>query len=154
MSAEGSVSVSVDFNDTASSESLDVLKKIRLATNNAYSGQKAVVLSGTCGTTAATFELLAPGYTDASGFAVTFAAEGNVTGIAVYSDTKVTFTLSPTATGNILPAGRSMKLASQGYVAVSGMPAHGTTLGGSTCSIFTDDTTEKTATYTVVLWGT
>ncbi len=153
MSIEGSVSVSVDFNDLYSAASLDALKKIRLATNAAYTAGQVVVLSGTCSTTAATFDFLSPPYTASDGSAVTFTGEGAVYGVAVYSDAKVTLTVAPTATGTISPTGRSMKLSSNGNVATSAVPGSGATLGGSTCSIFVDSSVAATANYTVVMWG-
>jgi hypothetical protein len=74
MSVEGSISVAVDFNDTASDEGLEVLKKIRLSSNDAYTAGKVAIVSGTCSTTAAVINVLNPGYIGADGEEMSFSS--------------------------------------------------------------------------------
>jgi hypothetical protein len=90
MSVEGSISVAVDFNDTASDEGLEVLKKIRLSSNTAVTSGKIAIASGTVSTTV--IEYGPPegggflgGYRDASGDLVSF---DTITGFALQSDGK------------------------------------------------------------------
>ena len=73
MSIEGSISVSFDFNDTASSSGVDTLKKVRLTSNESIVAGKVAVLSGTVGTTVQNIDLTSLDYRDASGELVTFA---------------------------------------------------------------------------------
>ena len=73
MSIEGSISVMFDFNDTASAEGVESLKKVRLASNEAVTAGKVAVLSGTVGTAVQNIDLTSLDYRDAAGSLVTFA---------------------------------------------------------------------------------
>jgi hypothetical protein len=74
MSIDGSISVTFDFNDTAASDGVDSLKKVRLSSNQVITAGGVAVLSGTVSTTVQTIDLTSLPYRDAAGELVTFTA--------------------------------------------------------------------------------
>ena len=72
MSIDGSISVTFDFNDTATSDGVDSLKKVRLASNEVITAGSVAVLSGTASTTVQNIDLTSLAYRDAAGDLVTF----------------------------------------------------------------------------------
>lgn len=95
MAIEGSISVSFDFNDTASSTGVDVLKKVRLASNEAITAGKIAVVSGTVGTTLQTIDLTSLTYRNAAGDLVTLA---EIDRVAIQADRSVYIELVDTGT--------------------------------------------------------
>ena len=148
MSVAGSISVAVDFNDTASDEGLEVLKKIRLASNDAYTAGKSVVLSGTCDTTAVLIDIFSPGYTAADGQEVTFSEATDIKRIA--------FSAEPAA--NMSSTGLlGLQLSSRdSSVSISSMPMGIYPLSGGELEVKTAGSfgQNPTAEYVVVIYGT
>jgi hypothetical protein len=149
MSVEGSISVAVDFNDTYEETAVDVLKKVRLESQDAYTTGKVAIVSGTCSTTATVINALAPGYIGPNGEAVTFSAVSRIGFIA-------------NARANVTGTGalNSLKLSSQNNrVAISEIP-EGTTGGGGgpTYDLYVARSLglfeSGTASYTVFIYGT
>lgn len=95
MAIEGSISVSFDFNDTASSTGVDVLKKVRLASNEAITAGKIAVVSGTVGTTVQNIDLTSLTYRNAAGDLVTLA---EIDRVAIQSEQSVYIELVDTGT--------------------------------------------------------
>lgn len=84
MSIEGHVQIAIDLNDTASAESCDALKKIRLASSDAITAGVAVMASGTCGTTAVAVDF--SDYRGADGEIVSWDSYGPSTKIAIVAE--------------------------------------------------------------------
>jgi len=95
MSIEGSISVSFDFNDTASSSGVSSLKKVRLASNEAITAGKVAVVSGTVSTATQNIDLTSLSYRDASGELVTLS---NIDRLAIQADRSVYIELVDTGT--------------------------------------------------------
>ena len=138
MSVAGSISVAVDFNDTASDEGLEVLKKIRLASNDAYTAGKVIVVSGTVGTSSAVLVWAATAessYANSAGDAVSITS---ISSISFYSPQNCRMIGSPISSGPLM--------ASIGKVATASPP-------GAPASISVQGT-DDTAEYVVVIYGT
>lgn len=147
MSVEGSISVTVDFNDTDDGEGVDTLKKIRLASNDAYTSGKVAIVSGTCGTAGVAINPLSPGYTAADGTEVTFSSVDYVRAIA-FSATPGASLQSENMNGFQLSSG-------QGRVANSSLPSgtyplSGPQLTAKTIGLFGQN---PTAEYSIVIYG-
>lgn len=95
MSIEGSISVTFDFNDTATAEGVQSLKKVRLASNEAITAGSVAVLSGTVGTAVQNIDLTSLDYRDAAGNLVTFT---EIDRVAIQSPQSVYIELVDTGT--------------------------------------------------------
>ena len=134
----GRIIVDSQFTDTASSTGVSSTKAVALQTSNEYTSGKVAVVSGTCGTSAVTITLASPGYTAASGSAVSFSSVSRV----VFSATGATLVRCVGgATGKPLVMSR----AEQG--AVSEVGSTETSLQVSV------DATAGTSSYTLVMYG-
>ena len=156
MSIDGHVQVAVDFNDSDTATACDTLKKIRLASNDTFSTNKVAIVTGTCGTAAATFAWTAPGYVGSDGEAVEFSSENTVDGIAFIAEPYGTLSLETQAACPVTPESKSFKIASEnGRVAMTQLARRtGSTLGGLTINVFVDSSrTQETASYAFVMWG-
>jgi hypothetical protein len=137
MSLRGHIIVDSVFVDSASTTGVATQKTLSIVTSNEYDDGKAAVVSGTCGTSAVTISLSAPGYTAASGSAVSFS---NVSRI-VFSAGSTTLVKCVGGTGKPLVLSRASQ------AAVSEVGATETTLQVSV------DATAGTSSYTLVMYG-
>ena len=73
MSLEGRIAIDVAFSDSTSSTGTQSLKRLVLASTDAYASGKVALVSGTCGTAAVAIAVAPSTYKDSSGAAVSFA---------------------------------------------------------------------------------
>ncbi len=138
MSIRGTVIVDTTCTDSATASGVETVKTIAIQTSDEYTSGKVAVVSGTCGTSAVTITLSAPGYTAASGTAVSFS---NVSRLVFSATGTALVKCVGGATGKPLVLSR----AEQG--AVSEVGATETSLQISV------DATAGTASYTLVMYG-
>jgi hypothetical protein len=149
MSVEGSISVAVDFNDTYEETAVNVLKKIRLESQDAYTTGKVAIVSGTCSTTATVINALSPGYIGPNGEAVTFSAVS-----------RIGFIANPRANATGSSGLRGLKICSQNNrVAISEIPEGTVSSGGGPTYELSIARSlgileEGTASFTVFIYGT
>jgi len=138
MSLRGHIIVDAVFADSASATAVDTTKAISVVTNDEYDSGKVAVVSGTCGTSAVTITIASPGYTAASGSAVSFA---NVSRLVFSAGSTTLVKCVGGATGKPLVLSRADQ------AAVSEVGATETSLQVSV------DATAGTSSYTLVLYG-
>jgi len=157
MAVSGTINVNASFIETLSETSCETERKLSLASANVPASSKVAIVSGTCGTSAATLTFLSPGYTDPNGDAVTFSGINTVDGVAFVADTKATLVcLNESAGSPIAEVGHSFKVSSQdGVVAMTAVPKRsGGILGELTMNIFCQNVSVTTANYSLLMWGT
>lgn len=138
MSLSGRIIVDSVFEDSSSATGVKTAKTLSIVTRNDYSDGKVAVVSGTCGTSAVTVTLSAPGYTAASGSAVSFS---NVSRLVFSAGSTTLVKCVGVATGKPVVMSRG------GQGAVSEVGATETSLAISV------DATAGTSSYTLVLYG-
>jgi hypothetical protein len=82
MSIEGRIAIDVGFTDTYTASVVQSVQRISLTSTDAYATGKVAVISGVCGTAAASVSINPTSYRDASGSLVSFS---NVSRIAFQS---------------------------------------------------------------------
>jgi hypothetical protein len=138
MSIEGRIAVDVSFADSATSSSVQSLKKISLVDTTAYTSGKVAIASGTVGTAAQTLGLSS--YRNAAGEEVTFSTANRVAFRSVGAEGRFLLTTSPF---------EFFGAVSNGNLAVSDIPDGFTSTAG-----YRVKTSGGTASYTIVLYGT
>ena len=157
MAVNGTVNVNASFIETLSETSCETERKLSLASANVPASSKVAIVSGTCGTSAATLTFLSPGYTDPNGDAVEFSGINTVDGVAFVADSKATLAcVNASAPTPLAEAGHTFKLSSQdSIVAMTSVPKRsGGLLGELTMNIFCQSGTVATANYSLLMWGT
>lgn len=74
MTIEGRIAVDVGFSDSTAGTGSQSLKRLSLASTDAYATGKVAIVAGTCGTSAVAVAVAPSTYKDSSGAAVSFAA--------------------------------------------------------------------------------
>ena len=138
MSLRGQIVVDVTFADTASATGVDTTKALSLITRDEYDSGKVAIISGTVGTGTVTISFTSPGYTAASGSAVSFA---NVSRLAFSAGSTTLVRCTGFATGK--PA--ILSRADQGSVSEVGST--------ETAVQIAVDAASGTSSYTLVLYG-
>ena len=78
MSIEGRIAIDVNFADSATSSSVQAVKKIQLADTTGYTAGRAVIVTGTCGTANVTIATSPTTFRDASGAIVDFDTDAGI----------------------------------------------------------------------------
>ena len=135
MSLEGRIAIDVAFSDSAASTGTQSLKRLVLASTDAYTSGKVALVAGTCGTAAVAIAVAPSTYKDSSGSAVSFATV-----------TRFAFAASAAAVCSEA-AGAGVAISGGSRVAVSDSRSGGT-------SGFNVSAYSGTASYSLVIYGT